>query len=68
MYAARADNTCDTFNDTTEYFGDIQLDSQCWAAGLYKACDQTDEADLACANLDGLLDCCWDGGGSCPYC
>ena len=59
---------CATFNDTTAYFGDTQLDTTCLSAGLYDTCDQYDEWEYACATVENLLDCCWDGGGSCPYC
>ncbi len=59
---------CDNYSDNTSYFGDVQLDSLCQAAGYYRACGPAQGAVESCANLDELIDCCWDGGGYCPHC
>ena len=59
---------CDTYNDQTAYFGDVQLDTLCQGAGYYATCGPEEGVAQTCANLNELLDCCWDGGGSCPHC
>lgn len=66
--AGSVDNACETFNDTTSYFGDGQLDAYCIDAGYWQACGNTEYQNLDCSNLEGMIDCCWDGGGDCPYC
>jgi hypothetical protein len=62
------EDDCATFSDTTPYFGDGQLDAYCWDAGLQAACGNTEAQAIDCRNLVGMIDCCWSGGGDCPYC
>ena len=57
--------TCESFNDMTPYYGDVQVDSFCWTAGLYYACGETGAGDETCAILSSLAN---DGGAACPYC
>lgn len=59
---------CSSFNDTQHYFGDMQLNSECWTAGAYQACGHSEGQDAACSSLQGMLDCCYSGSASCPYC
>lgn len=59
---------CSTFTDSYEYFTDNQLNSYCWAAGLYQACGETENYNYSCDTLAGMIDLGYDGGGDCPYC
>ena len=59
---------CSSFNDTTPYYGDVQADSFCWAAGLYEACGDPSAASSSCATLDQLLESGTGSLGTCPYC
>ncbi len=56
---------CESFDDMTPYYGDVQVDSFCWTAGLYYACGETAAGDETCAILGGFAT---DGGAACPYC
>jgi hypothetical protein len=56
---------CESFNDMTPYYGDVQVDSFCWTAGLYYACGETAAGDETCAILSSFAN---DGGAACPYC
>ncbi|MCR9162786.1 MAG: hypothetical protein ACE37F_02535 [Nannocystaceae bacterium] len=59
------DGTCESFNDMTPYYGDVQVDSFCWTAGLYYACGETGAGDETCGILASFAN---DGGAACPYC
>lgn len=56
---------CESFDDMTPYYGDVQVDSFCWTAGLYYACGETAAGDETCAILGSFAT---DGGAACPYC
>lgn len=56
---------CATFDDMTPYYGDIQVDSFCWTAGLYYACGDPGAGDQTCGVLASFAT---DGGAACPYC
>jgi len=63
-------NECDAFSDTTSYFGDIQFDSICWQAGVYRTCKADSEADQTCGSLGSFLEAVGasESVSVCPYC
>ena len=55
---------CSNFSDTSDYYTDFQVNSQCLNAGYAEACGETAVQQASCDNISNM----GASRGACPYC